>query len=109
MVCVRHVNSMETCYLHLSRFGEGVRVGSRVQQKQVIAYSGNTGLSTGPHLHFALKRGGAFVNPLNQSFPRADPVPLELRSDFVEQIAPLVARLSAQSVASVGATTPTVQ
>lgn len=53
-VCIRHINSFETCYLHLSRYGSGVRVGARVSQKQIIAYSGNSGLSTGPHLHFAM-------------------------------------------------------
>lgn len=103
-VCIRHAKGLETCYLHLSRFGEGVRVGARVQQKQVIAYSGNTGMSTGPHLHFALKRGGMFVNPLNQNFPRADPLPAQLKADFAEKIAPYLARLDPTSVAA--STTP---
>jgi murein DD-endopeptidase MepM/ murein hydrolase activator NlpD len=102
MVCVRHMNSMESCYLHLSKFGEGVRVGARVAQKQIIAFSGSTGLSTGPHLHFALKRGGAFVNPLNQNFPRADPVPAALRADFAQKIAPFASRLDALPVAAAG-------
>ena len=106
MVCVRHANSMETCYLHLSKFGEGVRVGARVAQKQVIAFSGTTGLSTGPHLHFALKRGGVFVNPLNQNFPRADPLPRELLSDYQEKIFPLAAQLDSVSMAAAAMPTP---
>jgi len=73
-VCLRHLNQLETCYLHLSRFGAGVRVGARVQQKQVIAFTGTTGRSTGPHLHFALKRAGRFLNPLKQASPRAEPL-----------------------------------
>ena len=72
---VRHANGIETTYLHLSRFADGIRVGSRVRQKQIIAYSGNTGRSTGPHLHYGMKRGGDYVNPLSQKFPRADPLP----------------------------------
>ena len=72
---VRHTNGIETTYLHLSRFADGIRVGSRVRQKQIIAYSGNTGRSTGPHLHYGMKRGGDYVNPLSQKFPRADPLP----------------------------------
>ena len=73
-VCLKHLNQLETCYLHLSAFGAGVRVGARVQQKQVIAYTGTTGRSTGPHLHFALKRAGTFINPLKLPSPRAEPV-----------------------------------
>jgi murein DD-endopeptidase MepM/ murein hydrolase activator NlpD len=105
-VCVRHANGFETCYLHLSRYGAGVRVGSRVSQKQVIAYSGNTGRSTGPHLHYALKRSGRFVNPLNQNFPRAEPVPKALLSDFQAKVGPLAQQLDAVSVASAVAGQP---
>lgn len=92
-LCIRHSNGFETCYLHLSKFGAGVRTGARVRQKQVVALSGNTGMSTGPHLHYALKRGGAYVNPLAQKFPRAEPVPKELRADFEQHVQPLFARL----------------
>ncbi|HYH95775.1 M23 family metallopeptidase [Hyalangium sp.] len=99
-VCVRHTNGFETCYLHLSKYGAGVRVGSRVSQKQVIAYSGNTGRSTGPHLHFALKRGGQFVNPLNQKFPRAEPLPKAQLPDFLARTKELASQLDSVSVAS---------
>lgn len=98
-VCIRHANGWETCYLHLSRYGAGVRTGAHVSQKQVIAYSGNTGLSTGPHLHFAMKRNGQFVNPLNQSFPRSEPLPARLKDDFAEKIAPFHARLEGPATA----------
>ncbi len=99
-VCIRHMNSMETCYLHLSGFASGVRVGSRVQQKQVIAFTGNTGLTTGPHLHFALLRGGHFINPLTQKFPRSEPIPSDLRDDFAQKIAPALASLETEPVAA---------
>jgi murein DD-endopeptidase MepM/ murein hydrolase activator NlpD len=99
MVCVRHVYSLETCYLHLSKVE--VKEGQRVAQKAVIGASGSTGLSTGPHLHFAMKRAGAFVNPLTQTFPRADPLPKALLSDFHEKVGPLEAQLEAKSVAEV--------
>jgi murein DD-endopeptidase MepM/ murein hydrolase activator NlpD len=99
-LCIRHRNGWESCYCHLSRFGAGVHVGARVAQKQVVALSGNTGRTTGPHLHFALKRDGHFVNPLNQHFPRADPVPASLAEDFRQKVAPIAAQLSATSVAA---------
>ncbi|MFN0062029.1 MAG: M23 family metallopeptidase [Myxococcaceae bacterium] len=100
-VCLRHANAMETCYLHLSGFGSGVRVGARVSQKQVIAYSGNTGRSTGPHLHYAMKRGGRFVNPMNQNFPRSEPLSPELLGDFQAQAIALRAQMDAPALAAV--------
>lgn len=104
-LCLRHVNGFESCYLHLSSLAAGVRPGARVAQKQVVAYSGNTGRSTGPHLHYALKRGGRFVNPLNQNFPRAEPLPRALLSDFQEKTSWLVEQLDATAVAAVGHST----
>lgn len=95
-LCIRHHNGMSTCYLHLSRFAQGVRKGTRVQQKQIVAYSGNTGMSTGPHLHFELHRGEQPVNPLKQDFPRADPIPASLRKHFLETAAQLASQLRAQ-------------
>jgi len=100
-VCIRHRNGFETCYLHLSSFGAGVHPGVRVAQKQVIGYSGNTGRTTGPHLHFAMKRNGAFVNPLNQKFPRSEPVPPTLLARFRGAVAPIAASLDAPSLATV--------
>jgi len=100
-LCVRHGNGFETCYLHLSSYGSGVRTGARVSQKQVIGYSGNTGRTTGPHLHFAMKRNGAFVNPLNQKFPRNEPVPATLLALFRAAVAPIAASLDAPSLATV--------
>ncbi len=101
-LCLRHFNSMESCYLHLSRLAAGVRAGVRVQQKQVIAFTGNTGLTTGPHLHFALKRGGHFINPLAQKYPPAEPIPQSLRGDFAQKVAPLLASLEGRTVAASG-------
>ena len=101
VVCVKHVMSFESCYMHLSKIN--VRVGERIAQKTVLAESGNTGkLTTGPHLHFGLKRGGGWVNPLNQNFPRADPLPKQLMEDFKQQIADAVMRLAARPVAAFG-------
>jgi murein DD-endopeptidase MepM/ murein hydrolase activator NlpD len=58
-----------TGYGHLSRIA--VRSGERVQRGQLVGYSGSSGLSTGPHLHFEVYRGGAAVNPRGFSFSTA--------------------------------------
>jgi murein DD-endopeptidase MepM/ murein hydrolase activator NlpD len=75
LVHLRHGNGYETEYLHLSSIA--VRVGSRVRQGDVIGRVGATGLATGPHLDYRVKRNGAFINPVaaNRAMPPADPIP----------------------------------
>lgn len=63
-IVIKHRNGYETSYLHLSRFHPGIKVGSRVRQKEIIGYVGSTGLSTGPHLHLGIKHNNRFIDPL---------------------------------------------
>jgi murein DD-endopeptidase MepM/ murein hydrolase activator NlpD len=74
MVRVRHPNGYETNYLHLSRYGKGVRSGVRVSQGQIIGYVGSTGLSTGPHLDYRVRHNGSWINPLTISSPPVKPL-----------------------------------
>jgi murein DD-endopeptidase MepM/ murein hydrolase activator NlpD len=60
--CIQHGGAMSTCYGHQSRIA--VSVGTRVSQGQVIGYSGNTGNSTGPHLHFEVRINGVPQDPM---------------------------------------------
>jgi murein DD-endopeptidase MepM/ murein hydrolase activator NlpD len=61
---INNGNGYATGYAHLSRFAPGIHKGSRVRQGQIVAYSGNTGLTTGPHLHYEIFVNGEQVNPL---------------------------------------------
>ncbi len=83
-VQVRHRNGFESVYCHLSRVN--VAAGARVGQKQVVGRVGRTGLSTGPHLHYAIRQGGSYVNPLRLQLPRGEPVKAEWREDFLSRI-----------------------
>lgn len=56
----------KTLYAHLSKFL--VKVGEKVKRGQVIALSGDSGLSTGPHLHYGVMKDGVFVNPADYFF-----------------------------------------
>lgn len=61
-VIVRHPGGFQTLYAHLETFN--VRVGNYVQRGQMVGRMGNTGRSTGPHLHFSVIHNGTFVDPL---------------------------------------------
>jgi len=81
-VKVRHPNGYMTAYLHLSRFGPGVRSGKRVAQGDVIGYVGSTGLSTGPHLDYRVQHNGSWIDPLSLRAVPADPIPTERLGEF---------------------------
>jgi murein DD-endopeptidase MepM/ murein hydrolase activator NlpD len=87
LVEVAHPNGWVSQYAHLSRIH--VRLGSRVTQKQTLGLVGQTGLATGPHLHYGLKRHGRYVNSLAQHFERSQP----LRGPELVAFGELVAQL----------------
>ena len=64
LIKIRHSDGYETRYAHLKSFRRGIHRGKYVKKGQVIAYVGTTGRSTGPHLHFELRKRGRAINPL---------------------------------------------
>ena len=83
-VKIRHNSVYTTAYLHLSKYGPGIKVGSRVKQGQVIGYVGSTGRSTGPHLDFRVWKNGTPINPLKMDSPPALPIPKDQMPQFEE-------------------------
>jgi len=81
-VKLRHPNGYETEYLHLSAIE--VRQGARISQGELLGRVGKTGLATGPHLHYGLKKNGRYVNPVleHRNMPPGDPVPAGLINVF---------------------------
>jgi murein DD-endopeptidase MepM/ murein hydrolase activator NlpD len=96
-VILRHRNGYETVYCHLS--GIAVSTGKPVSQKQIIGYVGATGLATGPHLHYGVKRGGNYMNPLQLQVPREEPIRREWMEDYRAKISPLRAKLEGEIAA----------
>jgi murein DD-endopeptidase MepM/ murein hydrolase activator NlpD len=84
-VRVRHPNGYETEYLHLSAIA--VRAGQRVDQGDVVGKVGATGLATGPHLHYGLRKNGVYANPVTEhrSRPAGEPVSDALLTLFIAE------------------------
>jgi murein DD-endopeptidase MepM/ murein hydrolase activator NlpD len=96
-VIVQHGSRYSTLYAHMSRYGSGVKSGSKVRQGQIIGHVGSSGLATGPHLHYEFQVDGVHRNPLTVSLPEAQPISKQLMADFLQQTAPLIAQLDVVS------------
>jgi len=83
-VRVRHSSGYESEYMHLSAIADGVRPGARVNQGDLVGLVGMTGLASGPHLHYGLRKNGQYVNPIteHQHLPPGEPVPAVLKAAF---------------------------
>ncbi len=84
-VKIRHNGTFETLYAHMSKFAKGVNVGTVVRQGQIIGYSGSTGLSTGPHLHYEVIKNGVHVNPMTVKLPAIDNLDAANKKTFMER------------------------
>jgi murein DD-endopeptidase MepM/ murein hydrolase activator NlpD len=81
-VKIRHNSVYSTQYLHMSRFGPGIKGGVKVTQGQVIGYVGSTGLANGPHLCFRFWKNGQQVDALNVKLPPSEPVNEDKRDEY---------------------------
>lgn len=93
-VTIQHGNGLQTTYMHMVRFEKGQSVGTRVQAKDIIGYVGSTGLATGPHLHFGVKKDGRHIDPFKLKMKRSRHIETKRLPSFKADTAELVASLS---------------
>ncbi len=79
---IKHAQKMETGYLHLSRYAQGIAEGVHVKQGDLIGYVGSTGASTGPHLDFRVWRNGVAIDPLKIPQTPTEPISDDNREAF---------------------------
>jgi murein DD-endopeptidase MepM/ murein hydrolase activator NlpD len=82
VVKVRHAGGFVTAYLHLSRFAKGIRPGVRVRQGDIVAFTGATGLASGPHLDYRVQQNGRWIDPLTLKSVRDEPIPSSQLASF---------------------------
>jgi murein DD-endopeptidase MepM/ murein hydrolase activator NlpD len=88
-VVIKHHGKISTLYAHQSRFADGLSVGSRVSQGQLIGYVGSTGWSTGAHLHYEFRVADKPIDPLTAVvMPQSMPLSTEQREEFAQAVAP---------------------
>ena len=86
-VSIKHNSNLVTAYGHMSKFGRGIRKGTRVNQGRIIGYVGSTGMSTGPHLHYEVLKNGKRVNSQRLKLPSGKILSNKARNKFeVERI-----------------------
>lgn len=103
---IEHAGGITSVYCHLSRFAAGVHVGQHVESRQLIAYVGQTGRVTGPHLHFGIKKNGEFIDPMTLRLDGVRVVPRARRDEFDHLRAALDAELDAIPLPAPGAAAP---
>ncbi|MDD5309298.1 MAG: peptidoglycan DD-metalloendopeptidase family protein [Deltaproteobacteria bacterium] len=90
LVVIAHEDGLVSYYAHLSRFTAGIRPGVELRERQVLGYVGSTGRSTGPHLHFGLKKNGRFIDPLSYKIRPGAPVAARWKAE----LRTIIARMS---------------
>lgn len=93
VVFLQHGDEYVTVYAHLSAFKSGLKRGDRVKQGDIIGYVGQTGLATGPHLHYEFRIKGNHVDPLSYKLPAADPIKGSQLTAFQQHAEPLLKQL----------------
>jgi len=93
-VKIEHQQNYETLYAHMSKYAKGLKEGEKVSQGQIIGYVGNSGLSTGNHLHYEVLFNGEHRNPLTTKLPQSKRINVAKDADFIKKSQALLAQLT---------------
>jgi len=91
---IKHGGNIKTLYAHLEKFNTKLKVGSKVKQGEIIAYVGDSGQATGPHLHFEFWQGEIRTDPVKVKLPSAKPVNNSQKNEFNNLLASNLNKLS---------------
>jgi len=93
-IIIRHREGYTTTYAHMSRYKKGIRAGKKVYQGDIIGYVGQSGLATGPHLHYEFRKNGKAVNAMTVSLPNSMSLSRTELQDFRNKAINLVLQLN---------------
>lgn len=94
VIILQHNNGVSTLYGHLSRFAAGLRTGKKISQGEIIGQVGQTGLASGPHLHYEFRVHGQHKNPLSVALPKTESLTPATLAAFKRQAQPWLAQLA---------------
>ena len=94
-IILTHANGIATLYAHLYGFKRGLKKGKRIKQGSIIGYVGQSGLATGPHLHYEFRINGKHQDPLKVKLPKAKKLNLSDLNLFKTNAKPLLLQFNA--------------
>lgn len=106
---IEHGGKYSTLYAHLSKFSRRLKIGALVKQGEVIGEVGQSGLATGPHLHYEFRINGLHINPLTVKLPQARPIEPRYLRQFKNQSTLLGNMLTSMAKSSVIKTSDKLQ
>lgn len=101
MIVLQHEGGWQTYYAHLDQFAKGLQVGDLVTKGTLLGTVGSSGRATGPHLHFAVAKGGQFVHPRNLLTAAGQMVPRDLEAEFKTGVVRIVSELKSLTIRGV--------
>ena len=81
---IKHGGNIKTLYAHFEKFNPKLKLGSKLKQGEIIAYVGDSGQATGPHLHFEFWQGSTRTDPVKVRLPSAKPINTNQYDDFID-------------------------